>query len=148
MIEVHEILEFDEQFIDTIMHFEKEVFDEPFPREKIEERFKLYDHFISLFAFKNGELVGYKIGYQKNPRLFYSWIGGVLTNARGEGVAKALMEKQHELAKQRGYKVIRTETQNRFKPMLVLNLKFGFDIIGTYKSDQDQLQTIILEKSL
>ena len=66
----------------------------------------------------------------------------------GWGVAKQLMDEQHSLAKQLGYEFVRTETENRFKPMLMLNLKTGFDIVGTRTSEQYPKTIIILEKKL
>jgi addiction module HigA family antidote len=95
-----------------------------------------------------GMWVGYKIGYEMTSRLYYSWIGGVLSSMRGRGIARKLMEIQHDEIKKRGYSCIRTHTRNKYREMLVLNIKSGFDIIGVYKSDHDEKQTIMLEKVL
>lgn len=80
--------------------------------------------------------------------LFYSWVGEVVPQHRNKGLALELMKKQHELVTQMGYKVIRTHTENRFRTMLIFNLKHGFDIVGISQSETDGRQIIILEKHL
>ena len=57
------------------------------------------------------------------------------------------MELQHEVAKKKGYEKVRTKSMNRFKSMIILNLKNGFDIQQVYTNDSDQTK-IIFEKEL
>ncbi|WP_342772619.1 hypothetical protein [Oceanobacillus piezotolerans] len=64
---------------------------------------------------------------------------------REKGVASKLMEKQHQYLKKEGYKIVQTKTMNKWRGMLILNIKHGFDIIGTY-TDEKGLHKIILEK--
>ncbi len=66
---------------------------------------------------------------------------------RGLGIASALMDSQHEWCRKQGYKKIQTKTQNRFHDMFVLNLKYGFDVIGCHESDEGGMK-IVLEKKL
>jgi hypothetical protein len=80
--------------------------------------------------------------------LFYSWVGEVVPQHRNKGLALELMKKQHELVTQMGYKVIRTHTENRFRTMLILSLKYGFDVVGVFKSESNGRQIIILEIEL
>ena len=47
----------------------------------------------------------------------------------------------------RGIRVVRTTTRNRFREMLVLNLRVGFDIIETHPHEDGELR-ILLEKRL
>ena len=78
---------------------------------------------------------------------FYSWLGGVLPEYRGLGVAVKLMTTQHEWCQRQGYLRIGTKTQNRFKEMLMLNIKNGFEIIGTDPTDKDGMK-ILMEKKI
>ncbi|HEX4923335.1 MAG TPA: GNAT family N-acetyltransferase, partial [Bdellovibrionales bacterium] len=84
---------------------------------------------------------------ENDPWEFYSWLGGVLPEYRGLGVASALMRAQHEWCAQNGYARILTKTQNRWREMLLLNIRHGFDVIGTYQSSRHGLK-ILLEKKL
>lgn len=55
------------------------------------------------------------------------------------------MKKQHEWCQMNGYSKVQTKTQNRFREMLLLNIRFGFDIIGYHMSNEGGPK-IILEK--
>ncbi|WP_420913228.1 GNAT family N-acetyltransferase [Indiicoccus explosivorum] len=91
-------------------------------------------------------IVGYKIGYALNREQFYSWLGGVDPEYRSRGIASELMDRQHQHAKASGYRSIQTQTKNKWRDMLILNLKHGFDVIGTY-TDSEGEPKIILEKN-
>lgn len=97
-------------------------------------------------AFDEQALIGYKIGYERQPCHFYSWLGGVLPDYRGRKIASALMEQQHDWCHQQGYHTIRTQTYNRWRSMLILNLRHGFDIVGTVQGKRGLM--IVLEKRL
>lgn len=98
-------------------------------------------------ALNDSQVIGYKIGYELDKRKFYSWLGGVDTRFRGHGVASKLMEQQHEYLKENGYHIVQTKTMNKWRSMLILNIKSGFDIISTYTNEKG-LHKIILEKNL
>lgn len=78
---------------------------------------------------------------------FYSWLGGVHNQYRKHGIASTLMEKQHQFLKEKGFKLVQTKTMNRWRKMLILNIKHGFDVIETY-TDEKGLHKIVLEKNL
>ena len=119
--------------------------------------FSTYDNFdnkilsktkLLVIVAKDGKkVIGYKIGYEIDKNTFYSWLGGVNPDYRGQGIASTLMEKQHQYLKEKRYKLVQTKTMNRWRNMLVLNIKNGFDIIDTY-TDEEGLHKIILEKKL
>lgn len=92
-------------------------------------------------------VVGYKIGYELESDSFYSWLGGVDENHRNKGVASKLMNQQHSYLQEKGYKTIQTKTKNKWRNMLILNIKNGFDVIGTYIDNSGEPK-IVLEKSL
>lgn len=93
-----------------------------------------------------GRVVGCKLGYERQPGHYYSWLGGVLPEFRGQGLAAELLGRQHAWAREQGYHRIRTHTYNRWRAMLLLNLRHGFDIIGTVQGRHGL--TIVLEKEL
>ena len=94
-----------------------------------------------------GEVVGYKLGYRRNPEVFYSWLGGVLPAHRKRGIARELLRRQHAWCLGQGYRRVRTDTTNAFKDMLLLNIRAGFDVIGTYH-DAERGLTLMLERAL
>jgi GNAT superfamily N-acetyltransferase len=110
-------------------------------------KFKNHKKFHLVTAFIEDKAVGFKLGFEHDPRQFYSWLGGVIPEYRGLGIASDLMNHQHEWCCKEGYTKIQTKTQNRFREMLILNLKHGFEVIGTHQSDEGGFK-IILEKRL
>ncbi|RIV18084.1 N-acetyltransferase [Fibrisoma montanum] len=99
---------------------------------------------VLLFATDHERLVGCKIGYERQPGHFYSWLGCVDPAYRGRGIASELMRRQHDWCCQNGYHTVRTHTYNAWREMLLLNLRHGFDIIGTMQGKYGL--TIMLEK--
>ena len=93
----------------------------------------------SVFAFSKDELVGYKIGYATETTTFYSWLGGVHPSFRKNGIASTLFKIQHERCFKKGYEFITTQSSNKYKEMMRLNLKFGFEIYGIKMSDNIQI---------
>ncbi len=102
---------------------------------------------LVITAMDDKKVIGYKIGYEIDKSTFYSWLGGVDPDYRGHGIASILMEKQHQYLKRKCYQVVQTKTMNKWRNMLILNIKSGFDIIDTY-TDEKGLHKIILEKKL
>ena len=98
-------------------------------------------------ALDDERVIGYKIGYALNREQFYSWLGGVDERYRHQGIAREFMERQHEYISQESYNAVRTHTKNKWRSMLLLNIQYGFDIIGTYTDDTGEAK-IILEKKL
>lgn len=147
-IRIEEYKSLTPEILNSLDILEKDIFEKPYPTEKIEREFKTKSNGLILLAFFNNELAGYKVGYQLSSHLYYSWIGGVRPSLRGHGIAKALMDKQHQIVSQMGYKTIQTHTENQYKPMLILNLKSGFNIVGTLAGERYQNLKIVLEKAL
>ncbi|MYL56269.1 GNAT family N-acetyltransferase [Virgibacillus halodenitrificans] len=102
---------------------------------------------VFTLALEDEEIIGYKIGYELEPNVFYSWLGGVDERHRNKGVASKLMDQQHLYLIEKGYEIVQTKTKNKWRGMLVLNIKSGFDVIGTYTDSKGEPK-IILEKRL
>ena len=111
------------------------------------ERFNMHPKITSILAYDGENVIGFKIGYPYKNSTFYSWIGGVLPEYRGLGIASNLSEHQEIHARKQGCIKLRTKSMNQFKPMMILNLKQGFDIVETYSNEKGQ-KKIIFEKNL
>lgn len=110
------------------------------------KRYEEYQNFLLVLAKIEGRVVGFKLGHEKSEGVFYSWIGGVLPEYRGLGIASMLMKAQHDWCVEQDYKVLETKSQNNFKSMMALNLKFGFDIVGTADPDRKGLRILFSKK--
>lgn len=115
--------------------------------QKFAKRISEVDYLLINLALHKDKIVGFKIGYQIEPKKFYSWIGGVNKDFRKRGIADELMKRQHNWCKNNGFQIVQTKTKNSFKPMLILNIKNGFDIVEVYTDKQGEVK-IILEKTL
>lgn len=110
-------------------------------------RIRNHTRFCLATAKVEQKVVAFKLGYELDPGTFYSWLGAVRPDYRRLGIASELMRAQHDWCRAHGYKKIETKSQNCFREMMMLNLKFGFTIIGTHLSERDRIK-IIFEKTL
>lgn len=100
-----------------------------------------------VIALDGEDVIGFKLGYSDRPGRFYSWIGGVAPEHRRRGIAAELMRRQHQRCAAKGYTRIRTHTTNDHKPMLLLNIRSGFDIIGVTAAPGRGLR-VVMERAL
>ncbi len=103
-------------------------------------------HYLQL-ALEGDLIVGFKFGYAHDNQTFYSRYGGVLPKYQGLGIASVLLESQHRWCREQGFKAIQTKAKNCFPKMISLNLKNGFEIVGTETADGHELK-IIFEKKI
>ncbi|HEY8562124.1 MAG TPA: GNAT family N-acetyltransferase [Pyrinomonadaceae bacterium] len=115
--------------------------------DRFAERLAAADNPLTVLALRGDKPVGFKIGYRLAPKKFYSWIGGVTEGFRYHGIAAELMRRQHAWCTAKRFETIQTKTMNRFKSMLILNLKNGFDITEVYRDERGEIK-IVLEKNL
>ncbi|MFN7728952.1 MAG: GNAT family N-acetyltransferase [Bdellovibrio sp.] len=99
-----------------------------------------------LTAFVEEKPVGFKLGYAQDRDEFYSWLGGVHPDFQRVGIASKMALQQQTWCKAQGYKKIRTKTESPHRAMLMLNLRQGFEVIGTQQSGEHL--KILLEKKL
>jgi len=94
----------------------------------------------------DGQLIGFKFGYAIGKTRYLSWLGGVASSHRRQGIARALLQRQHAWAAQRGFGMIETGTTSTNAAMLTLNLAAGFEVIGSYA--RDATPRVVLQKRL
>ncbi|MCM3743773.1 GNAT family N-acetyltransferase [Sporosarcina luteola] len=134
----------DEKTLDGILQLHNEIFANA---DELVKKASLQQDILFVVAMIEDHVVGYKIGYSLSKDRYYSWYGGVQEGFRGKGIASLLMENQHQLVKDKGYKIIETKTRNKWRDMLIINLKHGFTITETF-TDDEGIHRIVLEKSL
>ena len=136
------------ELIDTLVKVDKAVFTKPLSSSVLIDELQHRKSLLILVAFCEDVPIAYKIGFHEIGETFMSWSGGVVVGHRRKGVATEIMRKQHELVRDMGYKIIKTHTKNKFREMLLLNIKEGFDITGVYQRLNEEQHGIILEKRL
>ena len=134
------------QVLEKIAEFYQSIFAET-DVAKFHNRINSAEKLYTVLALSDDEIVGFKLGYQIDSHIFYSWLGGVNPQFRKLGIAQELMNRQHDWCKQNNFQIVQTKTKNSFKPMLVLNIKNGFDIVELQRNEQDEIK-IVLEKKL
>lgn len=90
-----------------------------------------YDHpdLVILLTEVNGLRAGFKIGYGRNDRTFYSAKGGVMPAFRRHGLARAMTHEMIKIASQLGYSTFEYDTfPNNGHEMLAMGLSDGFKI--------------------
>jgi len=88
--------------------------------------------FLFLVAYLDEQPVGFKLGYERplGGKWFYSWIGGIITRYRRQGISQLLLEEQHRWARSQGYEFCYFKTYDRFAGMRALAEKNGYELIA------------------
>jgi ribosomal protein S18 acetylase RimI-like enzyme len=99
-------------------------------------------HHLIQVAVEDGNLLGFKIGYQLDSSTFYSWFGGVSPLARNKGVAQSLLDAQELWVSEQGYKQLKVKSRNQFPAMLRLLLRNDY-IIEKFEEKEPLLESRI-----
>lgn len=134
----------DKEVLDNLIKLADEIFGISTNDIRIPYRMGIKRPILILIAYVDKKPVGFKIGFEQTESFFYSWLGGVLPDYRKKGIASELMKKQHQWIAEQGYKFVETRTRNRYRSMLILNIRHGFSIVGTLIENNDV--KIILRK--
>ena len=105
--------------------------------------------FLALVAEKEGELLGFKVGYQTDTAdVFYSWMGGVRPEFRKQGIADALAEFQENWARERGFRSVYFKTRNRFPAMISFGLSRGFKVMEVIPKGGVEDYRVVMRKEV
>jgi GNAT superfamily N-acetyltransferase len=103
---------------------------------------------LQLVARVDDRPVGFFLGFELKPTVFFTWFYGVLPEFRRQGIASQLMEAVHSWAEQNAYEAIRMECHNQHRPMLHMAIALTYDIVGI-RWDPDRGENLVMfEKSL
>ncbi len=112
-----------------------------------ERRFRGRYNILRLVARLGNEPVGFFIGFELKPTVFFSWFYGVLPPYRRMGIASQIMDVVHEWARQQDYESVRLECHNGHRPMLHLCIAKGYDIVGI-RWDPDRGDNLVIFEKL
>lgn len=93
--------------------------------QSLAQRLEGKRHLI-LVAEQQGQILGFKIGYELDSDTFYSWFGGVSPKARNSGVAQKLLDVQEFWSIEQGYQQLKVKSRNQFPAMLRLLLRNNY----------------------
>jgi GNAT superfamily N-acetyltransferase len=92
--------------------------------------------------------VGFFLGFELKPDVFFAWFYGVVPDARRQGIASQLMDAVHSWAVQNDYESIRFECHNQHRPMLHLGIATGYDIVGIRWDPDRGANLLLFQKQL
>ena len=114
----------------------------------LERRLRYRHNVLLMVAELDKKPAGFSCGYELRPTTYYSWLYGVLPDARRLGVASQLMAAEQAWAIRQGYEMARLECYNRYKPMLILAIHTGYEIIGMRYDSHTGNNLVVFEKHL
>ena len=103
---------------------------------------------LQMMATVKEKPVGFFLGFELKPDVFFAWFYGVMPDFRRQGIASQLMDAVHSWASQNDYHTLRVECHNQHRPLLHLSIALGYDIAGI-RWDADRCQNLVIfEKQL
>ena len=132
----------------VIAQLYNQIFRPPRDVEMFRRRFRGRYNILQLLARVENRPVGFFLGFELKPRVFFAWFYGVVPDARRQGIASQLMDAVHSWARQNDYESIRCECFNRQRSMLHLALNHEYDIVGIRWDPDHGDNLILLQKML
>ncbi len=125
-----------------------QIFRPPRDLESFQRRYQGRYNILQMLAYVGDRPVGFSLGFELKPAVYFSWFYGVLPEFRRQGIASQLMEAVPSWAKLNDYESIRFECHNQHRPMLHLAIALEYDIVGI-RWDPDRGDNLVLfQKSL
>lgn len=103
---------------------------------------------LTLLARMEERPVGFWIGFELKPGMFYHWLGAVAAGSRRQGIGRQLHEAQQAWAKDHGYEYVRCEAMNHQREFIHFAISVGYDIAGSRWDSTHADNLIVFEKSL
>jgi len=132
----------------TVVQLYNQIFRPPRDLDSFQRRFRGRYNILQLMARLGQRPVGFFLGFELKPLVFFAWFYGVLPEFRRQGIASQMMDAVHSWAVQNDYESLRFECHNQHRPMLHLAIALGYDIVGMrWDSDRGD-NLVIFEKVL
>ena len=137
-----------EEDLPTISYLYNQIFRPHRDMESFRRRFQGRYNVLMLLARIQDRPVGFFLGFELKPTVYFGWFYGVIPEYRRQGIASQLMDAVHAWARQNDYESVRFECHNQHRPMLHLAIALGYDIVGI-RWDPDRGDNLVLfEKGL
>jgi GNAT superfamily N-acetyltransferase len=132
----------------VIVQLYNQIFRPPRDVEAFRRRYRGRYNILQLVARLQDRPVGFFLGFELKPTVFFAWFYGVLPDFRRTGIASQMIEAVHSWAKQNDYESIRFECHNQHRPMLHLAIALEYDIVGIRWDPDRGDNLVIFEKVL
>jgi len=139
---------YDPEELEVVSQLYTQIFRPPRAQESFRRRFRGRYNVLQLIARLADRPVGFFLGFELKPNVYFAWFYGVLPEFRRQGIASQLMEAVHSWAQQNDYESIRFECHNQHRPMLHLAIALGYDIVGIRWDPDRGDNLVIFEKVL
>ncbi len=113
-----------------------------------QRRFTGRHNILTLLAQVNDRPVGFWIGFELKPGMFYHWLGAVAPAFRRQGIARQLHEAQQAWARDHEYEHIRCEALNHQREFIHFAITVGYDIAGIRWDSTHADNLIVFEKTV
>ena len=131
-----------------IVKLYNQMFRPPRDEEAFHRRYLGRHNILQMIARVGDRPVGFFLGFELKPSVFFAWFYGVVPDHRRQGIASQLMDAVHSWAQQNDYESIRFECHNGHRPMLHLAIALGYDIVGMRWDADRGDNLVIFEKVL
>ena len=111
-------------------------------------RYRGRHNVLQMVAHVHDRAVGFTLGFELKPGIFFSWFYGVVPDYRRQGIASQLMEAVHGWARLNDYESIRFECHNQHRPMLHLGIAQEYDIVGIRWDPDRGANLLLFQKAL
>jgi GNAT superfamily N-acetyltransferase len=132
----------------VIVQLYNAIFRPPRDVDSFRRRYRGRYNILQLVARLQDRPVGFFLGFELKPTVFFAWFYGVIPDCRRQGVASQLIEAVHSWARQNDYESIRFECHNKHRPMLHLAIALEYDIVGIRWDPDRGDNLVIFEKVL
>lgn len=103
---------------------------------------------LTLLAMVDGRPVGFWMGFELKPTMFYHWLGAVVPDMRRQGIASQLMRAQQAWACDHSYEFVRCECLNQQREFIHFAVSTGYDIVGIRWDSVHADNLIVFEKTI
>lgn len=113
-----------------------------------DRRFEGRTNPMRMVASIEGEPIGFALGFELKPGVFFLWLVGVLPDLRRSGIGSQLLDATEAWAREHEYRFIRFECANAVRPMLHMAIAHGYDIAGIRWDGDLGTNLVICERAL
>jgi GNAT superfamily N-acetyltransferase len=143
-----EIIIVDDKLLPQAVELHNQIFRPKREVDFFKRRFMGRYNALTLLARMDEKPVGFWIGFELKPGMFYHWLGGVVSPVRRHGVGRQMLEAQQAWAKDHGYEHIRCECLNHQREFIHFAVALGFDIVGIRWDSTHADNMVVFEKNL